>query len=262
MHLLRNGKLSNVQDVEMAGSTRVGMTRLASPGATGALRAVVLWAGRLAVLGLGVLALTYAAVWWMQGWQFRTHHVSHPVVPPVDAVIVLGGGMDPDGELNIIGRARVRSAVDLLARGDAAHAIFTGFGCAEGDGCSEAATMRARAVADGADAGRLIIEPDARTTLENLRLSFAIADARGLRRLAVLTDAFHLARAAALARLLGREVVPVAADAGLYWLPAAEQFPLLMRETLAWWYNLGKAAAWTGLGLLGWSEAERAQVVR
>ncbi len=166
--------------------------------------------------------------------------------------------------LNIIGRARVRSAVELLARGDAAHAIFTGSGCARGesDGCSEAAIMRARAVAGGADPARLIVEPNALTTLQNLTFSFAIADERGFGRLAVLTDAFHLTRSVALARLLGRDVVPVAADAGLYWLPAAEQFPLLMRETLAWWYNLGKAAAWKGLGLIGWSEAERAQVVR
>ena len=239
------------------------MIRRSSSGAADIVRTALQWVGRLTVLGLVVLALTYLAVWWMQGWQYRTHHASQPIAPPVDAVIVLGGGMDPDGEFNIIGRARVGSAVALLERGDAAHAIFTGFGCAEGDdACSEAASMRAKAVAAGADPDRLIVEPDARTTLENLRLSFAIAEDRGFRRLAVLTDAFHLSRAVALARLLGRDVVPVAAKGGLRWLPPIEQFPVLMRESLAWWYNLGKAAAWTGLGLLGWSEAERAQVIR
>ena len=232
-------------------------------GATSALRVALVSAVRLALAGAAVVALTYLAVWWMQGWQYAAHRASRAIAPPVDAVIVLGGGMDPDGEFNIIGRARVQSAVALLDRGDAAHAIFTGFGCVSADdGCSEAATMRARAVVSGADPDRLIVEPDARTTLENLFLSFAIADARGFRRIAVLTDAFHLTRAVALARLLGREVVPVAAEGGLYSLPPAEQFPVLARETLAWWYNLGKAAAWRGLGLLGWTEAERGQVLR
>jgi uncharacterized SAM-binding protein YcdF (DUF218 family) len=227
-----------------------------------ALRLGLLWSGRLALAGLAVVALTFFSVWWMQGRQYEAHAVARPIVPPVDAVIVLGGGMDPDGELNIIGRARVRAAVALLERGDAAHALFTGFGCKEGHACSEAAAMQARAVLDGADPARLIVEPNARTTLENLALSFAIADDRGFQRLAVLTDAFHLSRAVALARLFGREVVPVAAEGGLYALPAAEQAPLLMRETLAWWYNLGKAAAWQGLVLLGWSEAERARAIR
>jgi uncharacterized SAM-binding protein YcdF (DUF218 family) len=232
-------------------------------GASNALLMACRSGGRLALAGVALVALTYSAVWWMQGCQYGAHRSSRAVAPPVDAVIVLGGGMDPDGELNIIGRARVQSALALLQRGEAANAIFTGFGCAGAeDGCSEAAAMRARAEASGADPDRLIVEPDARTTLENLVLSFAIAEERGFRRLAVLTDAFHLTRAVALARLLGREVVPVAAEGGLYSLPAAEQFPVLMRETMAWWYNLGKAAAWQGLGLLGWTEAERGQVIR
>ena len=234
-----------------------------STGRAGETHRVVLVGARLALAGVVLLAFTYLAVWWMQGWQYAAHNAARPVGPPVDAVIVLGGGMDPDGEFNIIGRARVRSAVALLDRGDAGHAIFTGFGCEGGaDGCSEAVAMRARALADGADPDRLIVEPDARTTLENLALSFAMAEARGFERLAVLTDAFHLTRAVALAKLFARDVVPVAAEGGLYALPAAEQFPVLMRETLAWWYNLGKAAAWGGLGLLGWTEAERLQVVR
>lgn len=245
----------------------MGVSRLpdsnAGSGAGDVARKILRWGARLALLGLAILGLTYFAVWWMQDWQYRRYHSSSVIVPPVDAVIVLGGGMDPDGDFNIIGRARVGAAVELLSRGDAAHAIFTGFGCADGDdGCSEAAAMRARAVENGADPGRLIVEPDARTTLENLTRSLAIADQRGFRRVAVLTDAFHLTRAVALARLLGREVVPVAAKGGLRWLPPAEQFPVLMRESLAWWYNLGKAAAWTGLGLLGRSEAERAELVR
>ena len=234
----------------------------------GAFGLALLWGGRLALGGVALVALTYIAVWWMQGWQYRAHNATRPIVPPVDAVIVLGGGMDPDGELNIIGRARVRSAVALLERGDTAHVIFTGFGCAAGkgtsgnDGCSEAAAMRERALTEGADPDRLIVEPDARTTLENLALSLAIAEARDLHRLAVLTDAFHLTRAAALARLFGREVVPVAAEGGLFALSPAEQFPLLARETLAWWYNLGKAGAWWSLGLLGWTETERARTIQ
>ncbi len=244
-------------------SSRSGSATGAVAGARDALHAALFWGGRLLLAGAALFALTWVAVWWMQGWQYRAHHALRPIMPPVDAVIVLGGGMDPDGELNIIGRARVGSAVALLERGDAAHAIFTGFGCGRGDdGCSEAAPMRARAVAQGADPGRLIVEPDARTTLENLALSFAIAEDRGFQRLAVLTDAFHLTRAAALARLFGREVVPVAAAGGLYALPPAEQFPLLLREALAWWYNLGKAGAWWGLGLLGWTEDDRARTIR
>ena len=92
-------------------------------------------------------------------------------------------------------------------------------------------------------------------------LASSSAGGRSFGRIALPTDAVHLTRAAALARLLGREVVLVAAG-GKPCAPAvAEQVPMHLREMRAWWRNPGKAAAWIALGLLG-CQGDRARVIR
>lgn len=174
----------------------------------------------------------------------------------VDAVIVLGGGMDPDERLNFLGRQRVETALALLAEGKARVAIFTG-AIRETDAVSEAELMRRHAISLGAAPERLRVEPAALTTLENLRFALAIARAEGLSRIAIVSDGFHLTRAGMLARLLDVPDAVLVASPGLADDRRSTRAALIWRETLAWWLNVAKAVGWTGLGWLGVPEAER-----
>jgi uncharacterized SAM-binding protein YcdF (DUF218 family) len=180
---------------------------------------------------------------------------------PVDAVIVLGGGVAPDGYLEYDSRRRTRAGVALLRRGLAGALILSG-GLSPGRSLSDAALMREHALALGAPAGRLIVEDRAVSTFENLRFSFAIAEARGFDRLAILSDPHHLARARLLARFWGRpEVALVATQAQAVPLGPSDLL-VFGREALAWWYNLAKVAGWEALGLAGLPPEARGRWVR
>lgn len=212
-----------------------------------------------ALAGAALLGLTFGAVLAAEAAQRAC--CSRDRAVEVDAVIVLGGGSDPDGHLNHLGRARVETAVELLARGDA-RAIIISAGAHSGPLVAEAPLMRNYALALGADPARVILEPQSRTTLENLRFSFALGEAQGFESYAIVTSAFHLTRALALARLLGHgDAVGVSADPPWLRWGIFGRGGLLARETLAWWLNAAKAAGWLGLGAMGWTEAERGEVI-
>ncbi|MEL6233918.1 MAG: YdcF family protein [Pseudomonadota bacterium] len=179
---------------------------------------------------------------------------------PVDAVIVLGGGMDPDRQLNHLGRERVRTSLTLLGQGQARAVIFTGNVRDEPD-LSEAELMHSFALSLGADPSRLYVEPRALTTLQNLRFAFAIAERQGFARLAIVTDGFHLTRAGALAELLGRPDAALVASQGLTRDRGSTRVALILRETLAWPYNLAKAIGWIVLGWIGWSAEDRGGLI-
>ncbi|MEM6488426.1 MAG: YdcF family protein [Pseudomonadota bacterium] len=213
--------------------------------------------------GLAVGAITLVGVMVAESLALRRH--APEAMDPVDTLIVLGGGVDPDRVLDYKGRGRVDTAVALLRDGKAQTAIFTGrfYDAAANVPVpgGEARLMRERALAAGIAAERLIAEPEARTTLENLTLSLAIGRDAGAERFAIVTDAFHLPRALALAALIGEDAVQGVAAPNFAYSSTFDRAGLLAREAMAWWYNLGKALAWWGLGLAGYSDAERAEAV-
>jgi uncharacterized SAM-binding protein YcdF (DUF218 family) len=161
---------------------------------------------------------------------------------PLDAVIVLGGPWDPDLHLSYVTRRRATVAASMLKAGTAEHAIFSGRGAPPWIE-PVAVLMRAQAIAEGAPAARMLIEPEAGSTLGNLVHSFAITDACGFRRVALLSHAAHLPRAWALAAWLGRpQTVLVAADRRpRLWSFATPGHHA--REAMAWIWNLGKAVS-------------------
>jgi len=218
--------------------------------------------GRALVLGLAVLALTLAAVLFTTHQYRAAHMMGAGLDAPVEAIIVLGGGVEGDGRLDFGSRRRVEGAVRLLEAGRAETLIFSG-GLGKYHPTTPAASlMRDFAARLGAPRDRLLIEPRAISTFENLRFAFDMAETRRLGALALLSDGYHLPRAAALARYWGRP------DIALIAVPGAETqwWPIravhLTREALAWWLNLGKVVAWEALGLIGMDEAERADLIR
>ncbi len=228
----------------------------------GVIRRLARWAGVAGVAGVAVLALSVAAVLYLSDRNLRAHGYGRALEAPVDAVLVLGGGVDGDGVLGYSSRRRVFAAVALLREGRADHLIFSGGPHDEPGIPSSASLMRAHALALGAPADALLIEERAGSTFENLRFGFALADERGFERLAIATDAFHLARARLLAAYLGRADPGLIAVGGLARERPETRVWSPVREALAWWYNLAKLAGWEALGALGLEEEARGEWIR
>ncbi|HET6230659.1 MAG TPA: YdcF family protein [Longimicrobiaceae bacterium] len=118
---------------------------------------------------------------------------------PSDAIVVLGGGVKPDGTLPVVGRTRVHRAVELYRRGIAPRIIFTGrCGLMDDDPpVTEAAAMAEMARGMGLPDEALLLEEEAKDTLGNayfVREQFL--EPNGWRSIRVVTSDFHMSRAA------------------------------------------------------------------
>ncbi|MEM1385143.1 MAG: YdcF family protein [Pseudomonadota bacterium] len=212
---------------------------------------------RLAVLGIAVLAISTVAVIAATEVMYARHENGRSLSEPVDAVIVLGALVDPDGTLGYSARRRVVPAVNLIKSDKIGAGIFTGGILRAHQTRAEGDLMRDYAISLGANPAQVFAEGQARTTFENLRYSFAIAEEKGFDRLAIATDGFHLTRAWALAWFWGKPDIDLIAARGLERDSLAMRAHLILREAMAWWYNLYKMAGWQVLGALGITEAER-----
>lgn len=215
---------------------------------------------RLAIIGVTLLLLTALAVVAASAWMHQRHAGGRSIAAPVDAAIVLGGGIDPDGVLGYSSRRRVAAAVALLREGTARRLIVSAGTTGDRD-VSGGELMRRHALALGAPPDAILVEGESRTTFENLRFSFEIARRSGFDRLAVVTDDMHLTRAALLACYFGDCGLSLVSAPGLWkqgWHAIVHD---IARESLAWWYNLAKVVLWSGLGMLGMPEERREQVV-
>ncbi len=166
-----------------------------------------------------------------------------PVEPVFDAAIVLGAMVRPDGSPSPALARRVLHAVGLAHAGRVGHLLMTGGPVSHP--LPEAWAMRDLAVAAGMPSERVSIEDRARNTIDNALLSAAIVRARGWRRLAVVTDAYHLPRATYIFRRCGLEV------AGIPAFPAGRPG----REWWLAWLREAGALPWTVLRVerrLGW----------
>jgi uncharacterized SAM-binding protein YcdF (DUF218 family) len=212
--------------------------------------------------GVAVLALTTGAVLYLSDANMRAYGDGRGLDEPVDVVLVLGGGHDGDGLISYSSRRRARVAVALLEAGLAHQLIFSG-GSRPGTGVpAEADLMRDFALGLGAPPDRLLTEPEAGSTFENLRFGLAQAKALGAERLAIVTDAFHLERARRLAAYLGHSDVGLVSVDGLRLAGPGDRVWSILREALAWWYNAAKIAGWEVLGSAGFSTSERAELIR
>ena len=213
-------------------------------------------------IGIVVWGLTTAVVLYLSGENAARHSVDKGLSQPVDAVLVLGGGIDGDGLAAYSSRRRVLGGVRLLNDGQARFLILCSGPDTNPPGLTGAELMRDHAVAMGAPEEALILETRSVSTFENLRFGFAMADERGFGRLAIVTDAFHVERARWLAAYLGRDDVELVAVPGLRRDRIESRVWSIAREALAWWYNLAKIGAWEALSLAGVGADARAELIR
>lgn len=144
-----------------------------------------------------------------------------PIDGAADAIVVLGGGVHPDGTLPPVAGARVLRAVEMFEGGIAPRLILSGrcgLTAAEPP-VTEAAAMAKCAAAYGVPWSALIVEDDSKDTLGNAYFTWArFLEPNAWTSIRVVTSDFHLSRAAWVFRKIlgpGYDVSFVSAPSGL-----------------------------------------------
>ena len=130
-------------------------------------------------------------------------------------LIVLGAAVHGDSP-SLALTHRLEGALDYLSRYPDSIAILSG-GKGDGENISEAECMYFWLCERGISSEKLIMEADSASTAENLSNSFAIIRKLGDNpdgNVTLLSSAYHLYRAKAMARLLGVEAKAVPGNAG------------------------------------------------
>ena len=109
-----------------------------------------------------------------------------------DVIIILGGGIDSDGNPEPVLQSRITEGVREYERGVAPRIIVTG---GEQKGYIQANVMARVAQAQGVPASAIVVEPKAENTIQNACFSARIMKQHGWNSAEVVTSAPHVARA-------------------------------------------------------------------
>ncbi len=135
-----------------------------------------------------------------------------PAVAPAEAIVVLGGGSEPDGTLLTASLRRTVEGIRLARLGLAPLIVMCGPRPPAG-GPSEGSVRAELARTFGVPPEAILVEDTPLTTREEAqRVRDRLLRGRGVRRILLVTGTHHMARARALFVREGFEVVP-AADA-------------------------------------------------
>ena len=139
--------------------------------------------------------------------------------PERDYLIVLGAAVYKDQPSLTLVR-RLEGALDYLNTYPKSVAIVSG-GMGPGETVTEAKAMHDWLIAHGIPEERILQEPKATSTQENLAFSFQIIRERGDEpdgHVAIVSSAYHLYRAKEMAKLQGVEAAGVAAPWGYFFV--------------------------------------------
>lgn len=134
--------------------------------------------------------------------------------PPddLDYLVVLGAQVRADGTPSDVLRYRLEAARDYLADNPRTRCVVSG-GQGPNEPCAEADAMAAWLGREGVEPGRILLEPYAESTVENVRFSQAVIDGDASSRdagagssaptVGIVTNDFHLYRAVRIAQAQG-----------------------------------------------------------
>jgi uncharacterized SAM-binding protein YcdF (DUF218 family) len=126
-----------------------------------------------------------------------------------DAAIVLGAALTSDGSPSPALFRRMETAIRMVREGRCGYLLLAG-GIVRHPR-TEASMMAEMALAAGLPQQVLVLEDRSRNTLENARFCRSIIVERGWRRLALVTEAYHMRRALFTFRRFGISAEGVAA---------------------------------------------------
>lgn len=181
------------------------------------------------VLSLAVLSSHTVALWLAQALLPRVAPISPQALASAEAVVVLGGGVVPvspeygQPQLGPASLARLRYGAWLAKRGAKPLAFAGGVGWVSPAGESPAeGDLAQRIAAEEYGVTMKWVDNRSRDTAENAAEIARLLAPVGLRRVAVVTDSWHMPRAIQAFERAGLQ--PVAAPMGF---PVAGQRPLL-----------------------------------
>jgi len=170
------------------------------------------------LLGLGWLYLCSTSVF--ADYLMGTLEDGYPpkalsVVEPADAIVLLGGAIRGDVHLGTLGDLnqqadRLVHAVSLYKAGKSPLLVVTGGG--PSGARTEAQIMYELLQVMGVPAGAIVQEGKSRDTYQNAVYTAQMLKELGIRRILLVTSAFHMRRAQALFVAQGLEVVPAPTD--------------------------------------------------
>ncbi|KQO63446.1 YdcF family protein [Curtobacterium sp. Leaf261] len=158
-----------------------------------------------------------------------------------DAIVVLGSGL-VRGEVPPLLRSRLDRAMTVYrSEKDAGRSpvLIPSGGQGDDEPRSEGAAMAEYLVSVGADPADVLPETESRNTAENLRLSLAVQAAAGRAgSVTVVTNNYHVLRAATLARKVGADAQVIGSPTARYYVPSAfiREFAAVVVEHR--WFNL------------------------
>jgi len=164
----------------------------------------------LQAVGLGGILLFFASAFTPLPNLLSRWTATPPAPGPADAIVVLGGGVSPDGALSRASLRRVIQGIVLHRKGLAPLLVV--LGPSRGDGPVEAEVRATLARELGVPATAVVIEDRAWTTREEAARVRALLQPTGARRILLVTDSRHMARARPLFEQAGFEVRPSPAD--------------------------------------------------
>lgn len=142
---------------------------------------------------------------------------------PVDAIIVLGAGLNPDNTPTPSMIRRADHAAALWKQGIAAHIICSG-GYPGRATVSEASACETALLAAGVPASAIILEEASRSTEENAFETHTIMQANGWQTAVIVSDGYHLLRANWLFQMSGVTAYPS---------PVTESYPTLTEYVIS-----------------------------
>jgi len=169
--------------------------------------------------GLGLLLLV-AAIIYTVGLVLVLVVSQQDQRESVDAIIVLGAAQY-NGRPSPVLRARLDHALELYSEGLAPLIVVTG-GVGRGDTTSEASVARRYLVAHEVPDAAVIAQPQGRSTMASMTAVAEWLRGRGLRRVLLVSDPFHMFRLRLEARRTALEAYtsptessPISANPGL-----------------------------------------------
>lgn len=148
-------------------------------------------------IALGLVFLLYSILAIAVGLRVY-RDTSHPA----DAILILGAKSYKGTTYNPCLVARVKHGVELYQTGFASTIIVSG-GNDKEDGSNEAATMRRIALSLGVPMEAILTENTSTSTFENFMNSKKIMDQNQFHSAIIVTEPFHMPRAAMVARRVG-----------------------------------------------------------
>jgi len=166
-------------------------------------------------LGASLLGAVY--------WQARTDEAR-----PVEAIVVMGTAQY-NGRPSPVLRARLDRVIEVWEEGIASLVVVTG-GKQEGDAFTEAEASHDYLVEHGIPDAAILLEDQGSDSWESLQGVATLLEERGLDRVLIVSDGFHLLRLKKMAHDLGLTAYVTAADDSPIRPGSGNEFSYMVRE--------------------------------